>query len=76
MVSGVAVAASTPTTVPVVATTVPVPAPPPSPASPPCNVAATTVNGVPYYRCGTTWYTEGYGSSGVVYMPVASPPGY
>jgi len=31
---------------------------------------------VPYYNCGKTWYTEGYASSGPVYMPVPPPPGY
>jgi hypothetical protein len=34
------------------------------------------VSGVPYYKCGATWYTAGYASSGVVYMPVPPPSGY
>jgi hypothetical protein len=44
--------------------------------APPCNVAATPVSGVPYYRCGATWYTAGYAGDGVVYMPVPAPAGY
>jgi hypothetical protein len=45
-------------------------------AAPPCNVAPVPVSVVPYYKCGATWYTAGYGSNGVVYMPVPPPPGY
>jgi hypothetical protein len=67
----VVAAASTPTTTTVV-TTVPAPAP----LAPPCNIAPVPVSGVPYYKCGATWYTAGYASSGVVYMPVPPPPGY
>ena len=52
------------------------PRPPPHPVAPPCNVAPIPVSGVPYYKCGPTWYTAGYGSMGVVYMPVPPPPGY
>jgi hypothetical protein len=52
------------------------PAPAPAPAAPPCNVAPVPVSGVPYYKCGATWYTAGYASTGVVYMPVPPPPGY
>jgi hypothetical protein len=48
----------------------------PQQAAPPCNVAPVAVSGVPYYKCGATWYTAGYGSAGVVYMPVAAPAGY
>jgi hypothetical protein len=73
VVAGAAVAASQPTTTAVVATA---PAPAPAPVAPPCNVAAVPVSGVPYYKCGATWYTAGYGSNGVVYMPVPPPPGY
>jgi hypothetical protein len=36
-------------------------------------VAPTSVGGVAYYQCGATWYTAGYGGSGVVYMPVPPP---
>ena len=50
-------------------------APPPATVPPPCNVAPVAVNGVPYYQCGATWYTAGYGSAGVVYMPVPPPAG-
>jgi hypothetical protein len=28
---------------------------------------------VTYYQCGSTWYTQAYGSGGVVYMPVPEP---
>lgn len=48
----------------------------PQQVAPPCNVAPIPVSGVPYYKCGATWFTAGYGSAGVVYMPVAPPPGY
>jgi hypothetical protein len=48
----------------------------PQQVAPPCNVAPMPVSGVPYYKCGATWYTAGYGSAGVVYMPVPPPPGY
>jgi len=40
-----------------------------APVAPPCDVAPVPVSGVPYYKCGATWYTAGYGSTGVVYMP-------
>jgi hypothetical protein len=69
----VATAPAPPTTVVV---TAPAPAPPPAPVAPPCNVAPIPVSGVPYYKCGATWYTAGYASSGVVYMPIPPPPGY
>src|SRR5258708_6562862 len=51
-------------------------APAPAPVAPPCDVAPIPVSGVPYYKCGATWYTAGYASSGVVYMPVPPPSGY
>jgi hypothetical protein len=66
-------AASQPATTTIVTTA---PAPAPAPVAPPCNVAPVPVSGVPYYMCGATWYTAGYGSAGVVYMPVPPPPGY
>jgi len=69
VVAGTVAAASRPTTVVTQA-------PAPAPVAPPCNVAPIPVSGVPYYKCGATWYTAGYGSAGVVYMPVAPPPGY
>src|SRR5262245_3938247 len=33
-------------------------------------------SGVPYYKCGATWYAAGYANSGVVYVPVPPPQGY
>jgi hypothetical protein len=41
----------------------------------PCDVAPVTVNGVPYYKCGATWYTAALASAGIVYVPAAPPPG-
>lgn len=69
IVGGAVVAASQPQSTTVVTTA-------PAPVAPPCNVAPIPVSGVPYYKCGGTWYTAGYASSGVVYVPVAPPPGY
>jgi hypothetical protein len=69
IVGGAVVAASQPKT-----TTVVVAAP--APVAPPCNVYPVPVGGTPYYHCGATWYTAGYASTGVVYMPVPPPPGY
>lgn len=57
-------------------TTVVTQAPAPAAVGPPCNVAPIPVSGVPYYKCGATWYTAGYDSTGVVYMPVPPPAGY
>ena len=71
MVGAAAASASQPQT-----TTVVVAAPAPAPVAPPCNVAPVPVSGAPYYKCGATWYTAGYASTGVVYMPVPPPPGY
>jgi hypothetical protein len=42
-------------------------------ASLPCSPYTTVVQGVTYYQCGSTWYTQAYGGSGVSYVPVASP---
>jgi hypothetical protein len=70
VVAGTAAAASAPHTTTTAA------APAPAPVAPPCNVAPIPVQGVPYYKCGATWYTAGYASMGVVYMPVPPPPGY
>src|SRR5438309_3257684 len=53
----------------------PAPAAAPAPVAPPCNVAPVPISGVPYYKCGATWYTAGYASTGVVYMPVPPPQG-
>lgn len=63
VVGGAVVAAATPNTAVVV-------------SSPPCNVAAVSVNGVAHYYCGSTWYAAGYANDGVVYVPTAAPPGY
>ncbi|BBA32455.1 uncharacterized protein sS8_0489 [Methylocaldum marinum] len=48
-------------------------APQPS-ASLPCGAPTTAVfKGATYYPCGSAWYTQAYGSGGVIYMPVPSP---
>ena len=41
----------------------------------PCTATVMTVNGVTYYSCGTTYYTQSYSGGSVVYVPSA-PPGY
>jgi hypothetical protein len=79
IVGGAMVAATTPPTYypsTTYVTTEAAPAPTPAYVRPPCNVAPIEVSGVPYYNCGKTWYTEGYASSGPVYMPVPPPPGH
>jgi len=79
VVGTVAAVASAPATTTVVAPApayAPAYAPAPAPVAPPCDVAPIPVSGVPYYKCGATWYTAGYASSGVVYMPVPPPSGY
>jgi hypothetical protein len=49
-------------------------APPPSGySSLPCTPNTSVVNGVNYYQCGASWYTQAYGNGGVVYMPVSAP---
>lgn len=55
------------------ATTVVYTAPPAGYTSLPCAAMQTTVNGVIYYQCGPTWYTQAYGGSGVLYVPVPPP---
>ena len=47
--------------------------PAPGNAQLPCNPAVSTVNGVTYYQCGNTYYTQAFGSSGPIYMPVQPP---
>ena len=42
----------------------------------PCTTTAVVVNGVSYYKCGSTWYKRGYSGSQVVYIAVDAPPGY
>jgi hypothetical protein len=39
----------------------------------PCTPNTKVVSGVTYYQCGSAWYTQAYGSSGVMYIPVAAP---
>ncbi len=39
----------------------------------PCNPTTKVVKGVTYYQCGSNWYTQAYGSTGVMYMPVSPP---
>jgi hypothetical protein len=42
----------------------------------PCSAAPVTVGATPYYKCGDRWYSPALADSGVVYAPVAPPPGY
>ena len=35
-----------------------------------------TVGGVPYYRCGGTWYSPAYQGGNVTYVVVNPPQGY
>ncbi|MGH8678618.1 MAG: hypothetical protein ACREUQ_09750, partial [Burkholderiales bacterium] len=42
----------------------------------PCSANVITVNGVTYYSCGTTYYTQSYSGGSVVYVPSPPPPGY
>jgi hypothetical protein len=50
--------------------------PPAGYTSLPCTPSVIAVSGVTYYQCGSTWYTQAYGGSGVSYMVVAPPSGY
>jgi Meckel syndrome type 1 protein len=59
---------STPTTTTVVTT-----APPAPVGGLPCAPEITSVKGVTYFRCGQSYYTQAYGPSGPVYMPVQPP---
>ena len=45
--------------------------PPAGYTSLPCAPNLVPANGVTYYQCGSTWYTQAYGGSGVSYMVVA-----
>lgn len=47
--------------------------PPTGSAGLPCTPNTAVVNGVTYYQCGTSWYTQAYGNGGVIYMPVPPP---
>jgi hypothetical protein len=51
-------------------------APPSGSAGLPCTPNTAVVQGVTYYQCGSSWYTQAYGSSGVMYMPVPPPAGH
>ena len=42
----------------------------------PCFANVITVDGVTYYSCGTTYYTESYSGGSIVYVPSAPPAGY
>ena len=42
----------------------------------PCSANAFTVDGVTYYTCGSTYYTQSYSGGSVVYVQSAPPPGY
>lgn len=39
----------------------------------PCTPIVTSVRGVTYYQCGSSWYTLAYASTGPMYMPSPSP---
>ncbi len=42
----------------------------------PCDAAPVTVASTPYYKCGARWYAPALADTGIVYAPVAPPPGY
>lgn len=41
-----------------------------------CPPNMTSVGGIVYYSCGSTWYRRYYVSGGVIYEVVAGPTGY
>jgi hypothetical protein len=41
-----------------------------------CARTTLVVNGVTYYRCGSTWYNRGYQGGSVTYVIVTAPAGY
>jgi hypothetical protein len=46
-------------------------------ASLPCGApAAVPVGSTTYFRCGSSWYAQGYGPNGPTFVVVAPPPGY
>jgi hypothetical protein len=54
----------------------PLPPPPPVGSTVPAlpgGCIPSTVKGVAYYQCGTTWFRPYFGSSGVYYKVVAQP---
>jgi hypothetical protein len=46
---------------------------PPASGGLPCTPNTTEVQGVIYYQCGTSWYTQAYGPNGPIYTPVPAP---
>jgi hypothetical protein len=63
----------TTTTAPAPSTTVVYTTPPPASGGLPCTPNTTVVQGVTYYQCGTSWYTQAYGPNGPIYTPVPAP---
>jgi hypothetical protein len=46
-------------------------------ASPACAAPIEVpVGSMTYFRCGSYWYTQGYGPNGPTYVQVAPPPGF
>lgn len=41
-----------------------------------CTPTVVTIGAVTYYQCGPNWYNQAYQNGDVVYMSVATPPGY
>jgi hypothetical protein len=41
-----------------------------------CARETVIVNGVAYYRCGTTWYNQAYSGGSITYVIVTAPQGY
>jgi len=41
-----------------------------------CSLSEVTVNGVRYYKCGSTWYTRVMDGSNINYVVVSAPVGY
>jgi hypothetical protein len=46
-------------------------------ASPACTAPIEVpVGSMMYFRCGSYWYTQGFGPNGPAYVQVAPPPGF
>jgi hypothetical protein len=41
-----------------------------------CTLSEVSVNGVRYYKCGSTWYNRVIDGTNVNYVTVSAPPGY
>ena len=41
-----------------------------------CTLSEVSVNGVRYYKCGSTWYNRVIDGTNVNYVIVSAPPGY